>query len=74
MKLFDPRGASILYWRVQEDDLILYPDLVHDRLYSHISFEHLHRLREKAFPSRLEITHLFFPNTLASSSLAGNVA
>lgn len=41
MQLFNPCSTRILNWRVQENDLILYPNLMHDRLHSHMSFKEL---------------------------------
>ena len=32
MQLLNPGLASILDWRIKKDDLVLYPDLVNDRL------------------------------------------
>lgn len=41
MKLLNPGLARILYWWVQENNLVLYPNLVYDRLQSH-AFQMLH--------------------------------
>jgi hypothetical protein len=35
VQLLQPRLARTFYWRVEEDDLVLYLDFVYDRLQSH---------------------------------------
>lgn len=74
MELPDPRLSCVLYWRVQEDDLVLYPDFVDDRLQCHVAFEELPEgLEEWRCPSRTIKHYLFFLNALATSSFVRNV-
>ena len=42
MQLLNPSRPSVFYWGIQEDDLILYPDFVDNRLDSHMGFHELH--------------------------------
>ena len=41
MYLLQPCLTRTFYWRVEEDDLILYPDFVYNRLQSHAPFQEL---------------------------------
>jgi len=41
MQLLNPRRPGILYRRVQEDNLILYPDFMHNRFQRHMTFQEL---------------------------------
>jgi len=45
-KLFDPSWSRVIYWWVQDNNLILYPNLMNDGFYS------LHELERKAQGNR----------------------
>ena len=41
MQLVDPGLTSVFYWRIKEDDLVLYPNFMHDRLQRHAALQNL---------------------------------
>jgi hypothetical protein len=45
--LLQPRLARTFYWRVQENDLVLYPDFVYNRLQGHTPFQELIYVHER---------------------------
>jgi len=45
MQLLDPARPCILHRRIQEDNLVLYPNLMHDRLQHHMMLQELFVLR-----------------------------
>src|SRR5260370_14425690 len=44
MNLFHPRCSCIFYWRIQENNLILYPNFMNDGFHGHVR---LHELNGK---------------------------
>ena len=46
MQLLNPSRPSVFYWRIQEDDLILYPNYMDNRLDNHMGFHELHTPQE----------------------------
>lgn len=77
VQLADPSVASVLYWWVKEDDLVLYPDFVDNRLKHHVTFQEL-RSSELVSPatlqSELEKTYSLFLDTFVPASLVGDVS
>ena len=69
MELPDPCRPSILDWRVKEDDLILYPDFMHDRLENHMVFQELQTHFQRGEVQSLIQTYLLIFHPLVSSSL-----
>jgi hypothetical protein len=76
VQLPDPGRSRILYWRIQEDNLVLYPNFMHDRLQHHMSFQELDQKNVQLSTSSSIIkrsTYLFFLHTFITSSLVSDI-
>lgn len=43
MKLLDPSRTGVLNRRIEEDNLVLYPDLMYDGFEDHVVFKELYQ-------------------------------
>lgn len=76
MQLSDPGLTSVLNWGIQEDNLVLDPDFMDDRLQDHVTFQKLHKeVSIKYISTKMcTSTYLFFLNTLVLVSFERQVS
>lgn len=78
VQLLNPRRPGVLYRRVQKDNLILYPDFMHNRFQRHMTFQELRLFdqiktqKQRGLPDRNK-TDLFFLCSFVASSLIRQV-
>ena len=73
VQLPDPRRPRILYRWVQKDNLVLYPNLMHDRLQRHVSLHELHSNRQSSLTTKEEETYLLLLHPLIPPPLTRNI-
>jgi len=70
MQLLEPRRTSVLYRGIQEDDLVLYPNLMHNRLQRHVPLHELIKASSAhALVYKDDMTHLLLLYPLISTTL-----
>lgn len=75
MQLSDPGLSSILYWWVEEDNLILYPNFMDNRFQSHTAFQELAKGNVNIIKHKFEDpSHFLFLHSLVPTALVRDIS
>lgn len=73
VQLLQPSLSCILNWRVEEDDLVLYPDFVDNRLECHMALRKLFTSVSDIYHGFQRQPYLLFFGTFVPSALVGDI-